>query len=156
MAEQVELEVVDPGSTWARRAMHEYFLELDGRLSAGFDMASALAASITSYRPPDGLFVVAVRDGEVVGCGGISWLDDERGEIKRMWVDASTRGMGLGRRLLTRLEEEVAASGRNVVVLDTNAVLVEAIAMYRRAGYVEVERYNDNADADLWFAKQLR
>jgi hypothetical protein len=41
------------------------------------------------------------------------------------------------------------------VVLDTNETLTEAISMYERAGYRPIERYNDNPDAQHWFAKDL-
>ena len=35
-----------------------------------------------------------------------------------------------------------------MVRLDTNAALTEAIAMYERAGYRAIERYNDNPYAE--------
>lgn len=38
------------------------------------------------FQPPDGLFLVAVLDGADVGCGGIRLLDDDRAELKRMYV----------------------------------------------------------------------
>ena len=39
--------------------------------------------------------------------------------------------------------------------LETNAALIEAITMYRSAGYVEVPPFNDESFADHWFAKPL-
>ena len=91
----------------------------------------------------------------VVGCGAIQFVDASTAEIKRMWVDPSRRGIGLGRRLLGHLEAEVRSSGRSRVVLDTNDALTEAITMYGRLGYVAIERYNDNPYADRWFEKSL-
>jgi hypothetical protein len=41
------------------------------------------------------------------------------------------------------------------VRLETNASLVEAIALYRSAGYVSVPAFNDEPYADLWFEKHL-
>jgi ribosomal protein S18 acetylase RimI-like enzyme len=41
------------------------------------------------------------------------------------------------------------------VRLDTNGTLAEAQALYRKAGYREIERYNDNPYADFWFEKIL-
>ncbi|MEY2590801.1 MAG: hypothetical protein QOJ67_2785, partial [Acidimicrobiaceae bacterium] len=40
--------------------------------------------------------------------------------------------------------------------LDTNQTLTEAIAMYRSAGYHEVDAFNDEPYAHHWFEKQLR
>ncbi len=72
-----------------------------------------------------------------------------------MWVHQAGRGVGLGHRTLDRLEAEVASLGYTRVVLDTNDTLTEAIAMYERAGYDAIDRYNDNPDAMCWFAKRL-
>jgi hypothetical protein len=41
------------------------------------------------------------------------------------------------------------------VRLDTNGALTEAIALYRSAGYREVEPFNDNPYAHHWFEKPL-
>ena len=65
------------------------------------------------------------------------------------------RGLGLGRRMLRELEDVVAASGARVARLETNYALVEAIALYRSAGYREVPAFNDEPFADRWFEKRL-
>ena len=57
--------------------------------------------------------------------------------------------------MLTELEDHVHRLGHRRVVLDTNGVLDEAIAMYGSAGYRPTERYNDNPYAMHWFTKSL-
>jgi hypothetical protein len=42
-----------------------------------------------------------------------------------------------------------------VVRLETNAALSQAIALYRGAGYREVAAFNDERYADHWFEKRL-
>lgn len=155
-AATISLDVVDPRSDEALWAMTQYFDELDRRFTAGFDPGNTLVADAPSMRAPQGVFVVAHSDGEVVACGGVKRIDDDRAEIKRMWVRESARGLGVGRRLLQHLEEQAIRLGCSWVVLDTNATLLEAIAMYERAGYSPIERYNDNPYAARWFAKELR
>ena len=54
------------------------------------------------YNPPSGAFVVVRAGPDVVGCGAVLHLDAATAEIKRMWVAPSSRGTGLGRRLLHR------------------------------------------------------
>jgi catechol 2,3-dioxygenase-like lactoylglutathione lyase family enzyme/GNAT superfamily N-acetyltransferase len=152
----VRFEVVDPRSTEALTAMTAYFGELDERFSDGFDPADTLVADAPSMRAPHGGFVVARSDDAVVACGGVARHDEVTGEIKRMWVAPAWRGVGLGRRMLDQLEEHVAGLGYTRVVLDTNAVLTEAVAMYESAGYAPIERYNDNPYAHHWFEKRLR
>jgi ribosomal protein S18 acetylase RimI-like enzyme len=72
-----------------------------------------------------------------------------------MWVAEAARGLGLGRRLLGALEARAAAAGAQAVRLETNRNLVEAIALYRSAGYVEVAAFNDEPFAHHWFEKRL-
>lgn len=154
-AATVAFQIVDPQSDDALGAMRAYFAELAVRFPTGFDAGDTLVADAPAMRPPTGGFVVARSDTDVVACGGVLRHDDRTGEIKRMWVDADWRGVGLGRRMLVELERQVTALGYAGVVLDTNATLTEAIAMYERAGYRSIDRYNDNPYAQRWFAKQL-
>ena len=152
----ITFESVDPAGAAATAAMRAYFAELDARFPRGFDPGDALGAGAAAMAAPHGVFVVAVaHDGTVAACGGVQRFDRDTAEIKRMWVDPDWRGTGLGRRMLTELEQHVVRLGYPRVVLDTNATLTEAIAMYTGAGYQPVERYNDNPYAERWFAKRL-
>jgi DNA-binding MarR family transcriptional regulator/GNAT superfamily N-acetyltransferase len=154
-AATVTLDVVDPRSVAARAALGRYFAELDARFRAGFDPDDGGTADAGAMRPPDGAFVLLRSDETVVGCGGVQAIDDTTAEVKRMWIDPDWRGCGLGPRLLAHLEAITRDSGRARIVLDTNETLLEAIAMYERAGYHAIERYSDNPYAHHWFAKQL-
>ena len=154
-AATVELVEVDPRSPMARAAVGAYFAELDARFPAGFDVA---AAEVDDLADPDlhaTRFVLATSDGEPVACGGVRELEPGVGEIKRMWVHDGWRGAGLGSRLLRHLEAVAAGMDHRIVRLDTNATLSEAIAMYERAGYRPIERYNDNPYAQAFFEKDL-
>ena len=99
---------------------------------------------------------MVVSDGKPVACGGVQSLEPTLGEIKRMWVLGSWRGAGLGSRLLGHLEARARGLGHVTVRLDTNQALTEAIAMYYRAGYRAIDRYNDNPYATHFFEKSLR
>ena len=79
----------------------------------------------------------------------------EPAEVKRMWVAPSARGLGLGRRLLGAVEEQARARQVRTLRLETNRALVEAIALYRSAGYEEVPAFNDEPFAHHWFQKRL-
>ena len=139
----------------ALHAMSRYFTELDARFDGGFESGDTLTADAPSMTAPEGAFVVAHSQGAPIACGGVVRMDDRTAEIKRMWVDPDWRGLGLGKRLLANLESQAIRLGFVVVRLDTNSVLTEAIAMYERAGYHAIERYNDNLYARHWFEKQL-
>jgi GNAT superfamily N-acetyltransferase len=72
-----------------------------------------------------------------------------------MWIAPAARGLGLGRRLREKLEACALASGARVAHIETSAVLTEALALYRSAGWVEVPAFNDEPFADHWFEKAL-
>jgi len=152
-AATVRFEETDPTDPRAVRAMAAYFAEIGERF--GFDPGDSWQHDAESMAAPEGFFVVAISDGEPVACGGVQRLPDGAAEIKRMWVDDGWRGAGLGARLLRHLEDLARKRGHTLVRLDTNDTLVEAIAMYERAGYRSVERYNDNPWARCWFEKEL-
>lgn len=151
----LQFEVADPRSPDAQHCLDAYFEELDGRFDVGFDPARSISADADELTEPDGLLLLARLRDEPVGCGALKLHDDQPAEIKRMWVEPSARGLGLGRRILAELE--ACARQRNVstVRLETNRHLTEAIHLYRSAGYVEVDPFNDEAYAHHWFEKQL-
>jgi DNA-binding MarR family transcriptional regulator/GNAT superfamily N-acetyltransferase len=153
-ATRVHVAPVDPDDPRARTCLDAYAAELDRRFRGGFDPARSIPASAPELRRPAGLLLLASLDEEPVGCGAVKFHVDGPSEIKRMWVAAAARGLGLGRRLLAALEAEAAASNP-VVRLETNATLREAIALYRSSGYVEVPAFNDEAYAHHWFEKRL-
>jgi DNA-binding MarR family transcriptional regulator/GNAT superfamily N-acetyltransferase len=151
----VRIDQLDPGHHHAQHCLGEYFAELDQRFDTGFDPARSRLAGLDDLRPPGGLFLVATLHDEPVGCGGLKLHADRPPEIKRMWVEPRARGLGVGRRLLTALEEQARARGQDAVRLDTNRTLREAIAMYQSAGYREIAAFNDEVYAHHWFEKQL-
>ena len=145
-----------PHGTLSGEAVRQYFSELNLRFDEGFDAGGAVDEEAPRYEAPYGGFVVVHCDGAAIACGGLCTLEPSVGEIKRMWVSESFRGVGLGPRLLAELEAHSGRLGHRRLLLDTNRSLTEAIAMYRRNGYGEIERYNDNPYAELWFEKKLR
>lgn len=153
-ASTVRVAVTPPTRPEARECLRAYAEELAGRFEEGFDPSIGPAAGAAEFTPPAGEFLVATLDGDAVGCVGVK-LDPDAAEIKRMWVAPAARGLGLARRLLAEIEERARAHGLRATRLDTNGTLVEAIALYRSAGYREVPPFNDNPYAQHWFAKDL-
>ncbi len=148
-------DVVDLRSSEAAWAVTQYFSELNLRFDEGFDAGGAIDEEAPQYDAPYGVFVVVHCDGAAIACGGLCTLEHGVGEIKRMWVSEYFRGVGLGPRLLAELEDHSRRLGHQRVLLDTNSSLTEAIAMYHRNGYAEIERYNDNPYAQRWCEKKL-
>jgi DNA-binding MarR family transcriptional regulator/GNAT superfamily N-acetyltransferase len=151
----VQIESVDPEHPDAQYCLAEYVAELNRRSERGFDPTAGATALPHEVRPPAGEFFVAYLHGEAIGCGGVKHHPDAPAEIKRMWIDPNARGLGLGRRLLDRLEACARAGGTGAAHIETSAVLVEALALYRSTGWVEVPAFNNEPFADHWFEKRL-
>jgi DNA-binding MarR family transcriptional regulator len=150
----VTVAPVDPDHPHARHCLTAYFTELDERFETGFDAAKGISAEGDELRLPAGQLLVATLHGTPVGCGALK-LAGEHAYLKRMWVDGAHRGLGIGRRLLAELEQHARAQGATTARLETNKALAEAVAMYRAAGYREVEPFNDEPYAEHWFEKPL-
>jgi GNAT superfamily N-acetyltransferase len=147
----LDINAEPPDSPDARACVAAYFAELDRRFEGGFDPGTK------GYTDPKdaGAFYLARRDGKPIACGALKRVDSDTVEIKRMWVAPEARGQGVAKALLAALEGEAARLGAQRIVLDTNKALLEAHALYRKAGYRETTRFNDNPYAHLWFEKRL-
>ena len=157
LASEVRVEITDPRDIDARYCLRSYFEELGRRFDTGFDPAQSISASDEEMTLPNGLLLVANLRGRAVGCGALKLhMDTQIAEVKRMWVATDVRGLGLGRRLLERLSAEAASRGMMLLRLETNRSLPEAKHLYERAGFVEVEPFNNDPYAHLWFQKDLR
>jgi DNA-binding MarR family transcriptional regulator/GNAT superfamily N-acetyltransferase len=154
-AGEIDIRRVDPAGADARRCIAAYVAELNRRSDRGYDPARGVSAEPREMTPPAGLFLVAYRHGDAVGCGGVKHHPGAPSEIKRMWVAENARGLGIARRLLAELEADAIRSGATAATIETSATLVEAIALYRSVGYVEVAPFNNEPFADHWFEKQL-
>jgi putative acetyltransferase len=86
-------------------------------------------------------FLVARLDGAAVGCGAVVSSSGNWAELKRMFVSPAARGRKLGRQLLQQLETLARASGVDLLRLETGIKQPEALALYRTAGFVEIEPF---------------
>jgi DNA-binding MarR family transcriptional regulator/GNAT superfamily N-acetyltransferase len=154
-AASVEVAAEAPDSADARSCLKAYFRELAARFEGGFHHEKEGLADAVEMVPPGGVFVLARLDGEAVGCGGLKRIDEATGEIKRVWTAPKARGMGVARRMLRALEAAARDMGSNRLRLDTNRALTEAHALYRKEGFREIARFNDNPYANHWFEKRL-
>ena len=105
-----------------------------------------------------GAFLVVYREGTPVGCGALRMLDPETGELKRMYVDPSQRGQGLGRRLVKALEAEARALGVQRLVLETGTRQLAALALYEATGFRPIPLYGEyclSPDTSVCLGKQL-
>jgi GNAT superfamily N-acetyltransferase len=142
----VELEIVeirydDP----VVQALTEEVQAEYGRLYGGDGDSSRMDPE--QFVPPQGVFLLALLDGEPVGMGGWRLGGPTGGdaEIKRMYVRADRRRTGFARRILAELERTATQAGVKRLVLETGMKQPEAIAMYRAAGFTDIPAFGHYA-----------
>lgn len=153
--EKTRISIAAPNSAAAKHCLAQYFDELDERFNQSFDRKNSRAPDADQLVPPDGAFLLAQSDDLPVGCVMLKTLEPGIGEVKRLWVDPRARGMGLAKRLMKELEDRARDIGLTRLRLDTNSALPEAIDLYRKDGWYEIDRYNDDPNPDLFFEKTL-
>ena len=90
---------------------------------------------------PRSVFLVARLEGQPVGCAALRPLDAEAAEVKRMYVAASARRKGVGRRLLAELERKAGGFGYRILRLETGNRQPEAVALYESCGYRKISAF---------------
>ena len=136
----------------------ELMEELDELLNLQYPGRDAKPGSVTTPREmgsPDGAFLVGYEDGTPMAIGGLRRLNDGVCEIKRMYVVPGARSRGAGRALLATLEDMAREIGYERVRLDAGPAQQHSRALFAKAGYVEIPRYNTNHIAVYFAEKRL-
>jgi len=121
------------------------------------DFATELAGLPGKYAPPAGALLLARGDaGRPLGCVAMRPLGPAVCEVKRLYVAPGARGLGLGRELIAAVLAEARRSGYREARLDTLPTMAAAMALYGRAGFVEIAPYYDTPVAGTrFFARTL-
>lgn len=152
--DRIVLDEADPRSEAALWCLGEYYAELGRRFSRGFDVSLSRDPQADDMVRPRGVFLVARSDGQPLGCVGLKG-GGSFAEVKRLWVAPAARGLGLARRMMAAVEDAARGLGIEILRLDTNSTLPEALALYRRSGWTEIDRFNDDPYPDAFFEKRL-
>ena len=131
-----------------------FFADIASRYP-GWDPGRSQSAAPSELAPPRGAWVVASVDRRPVGCGGLKALGSDTAEIRRVFIDPSARGHGIGRMLLQELELHARRLGYWRVRLTTGDRQPEALELFRSAGYLEIPAFNDNTFTRHWMEKTL-
>ncbi len=131
-------------TTRARELFLEYAQSLGFSLCfQNFDQE--LAGLPGDYAPPDGRLLLAEYEGQIAGCVALHKLTAGVCEMKRLYLRPQFRGHGFGRGLAERIIAEARQIGYQRMRLDTvEPVMKDAVAMYRRLGFVEIAPYCSN------------
>jgi ribosomal protein S18 acetylase RimI-like enzyme len=108
------------------------------------------------YSEPQGTFLIAKENDEVIGCVGIRKIENSICEMKRLFVNDRYRGGGIGKKLVEMITEEAKRKHYEKMRLDTLDTMEEALNIYRKNGFYEIEPYYNNpADGVVYLEKIL-
>ena len=96
---------------------------------------------IDKFLPPHGRLVLAFIGNNVCGTGCLKSINNETGEIKRMYVDPTFRKLGAGRTILQSLINEAKETGYKKVRLDSPKFMEAAHSLYRGFGFKDILVY---------------
>jgi ribosomal protein S18 acetylase RimI-like enzyme len=109
------------------------------------------------FTAPHGLLLIARVDDLPVAVGGLVQWAPGIGELKRIYVQPTARGRGIGERVTTELIAHATRLGYQSVRLDTAPELTAARALYERLGFQPIAQYRKGLLRDtLCFELRLR
>jgi GNAT superfamily N-acetyltransferase len=135
----------------ARRLVEEYAASLSIDLSFQ-EFEQEVESLPDHYGTPHGCFIVARREGAVIGCGALRRFSEAACELKRLYVIPDYRGLGVGRMIVAALIERARGLGYRSILLDTLPAMSGAQALYSSFGFTRTApyRFNPIAGATYW------
>ncbi|PRX54791.1 GNAT family N-acetyltransferase [Flagellimonas meridianipacifica] len=121
------------------------------------DFDSELKNLEIQYGPPEGaLFLIYTKETVPIGCFALRKLDSKTCELKRMFLEKTQRGKGIGKQMMDKALVEARSLGYSKIRLDSIKSMKTAIALYQAFGFKEIEAYRHNPfDDAVYFEKDL-
>jgi putative acetyltransferase len=131
--------------------------QLDAHMSALYPAESNHLLGIDALLQPEIRFFVARQSGTARGCGALKLEEGGTAEVKRMYVDAASRGLGIGKSLMRAIEETAQRESVQTLRLETGIHQPEAIGLYIASGFREVPAFPPYRPDPLsrFFAKEF-
>lgn len=150
---EIQLELVKPN----RPDVVEMLQEADAYFAELYPVEHNHLLNVETLMQPNIKFVLALLDGEAVGCGAIRLWQDFA-EVKRMYVRPPWRGAGVGHQVLSKLETLAKDLGFTNIRLETGIYQLEAMRLYERSGYIKCSPFGDYlaSHMSLFYEKHLQ
>lgn len=96
---------------------------------------------LCAAQPPEGVFYLVRRSGQLAGMGGVRRTPDGASEMKRVFVRPDQRGGGLGAIIVKRLIADAEAFGYSSMRLDSGPFMKSAHKLYEAEGFRDRPAY---------------
>lgn len=130
-----------------------YLKELDFKIDFQ-NIEKEFAQIRQQYAAPEGTLIIAYQKDRPIGCIGVRKLEDEIGEIKRMFVKPSFRNRQVGKKLLQLSIDQATQLGYRKVRLDSLKRMKSAVKLYKNFGFYEISAYRHNPMKDALFLEK--
>lgn len=97
------------------------------------------------------------KDKKPIGGGAIRAYDEERVELKRIFIIPEAQGKGVGTELVENLIKWGRELGYKSIILETGKILAESCHVYKKLGFEEIPNYGPyiNVPESLYMSKKL-
>ena len=131
------------------QGLNEFGFEIDFNTSE-----SDLLNIDEKYNKNGGVFLIAENnEAQLIATGGLLKITDNLYKIRKMYVAKSYRGKGLGKHILTELENHASKNGAKKIILETTNLMVAAIGLYKSFGFKEGSEVLDSPRCEISMVK---
>lgn len=101
--------------------------------------------------------LLVYQDNVCIACAGMKKYSEQDVEIKRVWVEPAYRGLKIATQMVLKIEDKARKKGFQRTILQTRPIMPDAIALYKKLGYYQIENYPpyDKLEGAVCYAKNL-
>ncbi|MBS1493329.1 MAG: GNAT family N-acetyltransferase [Bacteroidetes bacterium] len=114
-----------------------------------------------NYTKGNGVYFVAIENGNILGGSGINQLDGTKEnvcELQRMFLTPEARGKGIGQKLMDMCIQSAKDLGYEKIYLETLDNMSEARKLYLKSGFKFIDRPLGNTGhcgCNTWMERTL-
>jgi len=107
------------------------------------------------YKEPDGAFIIAKENNNIIGYVGIRKLEPGICEMKRLFVSDNNKGKGIGEKLVETIIDEAKTKKYEKIRLDTIDTMAAALNIYYKNGFYKTEPYYNNPNEGTVYLEKI-
>jgi N-acetylglutamate synthase-like GNAT family acetyltransferase len=107
------------------------------------------------YKEPNGTFIVAKDNNDIIGCVGLKKLEKDICEMKRLFVKDTYKGKGVGKKLVEIILQEAKNKNYKKIRLDTLKTMENALKIYYKNNFYEIGAYYNNPNSNVIYLEKI-
>ncbi|SRR5258706_7117872 len=136
----------------------QFFQSAFGEMGFAFELDSKdkdLRRIPDEYQSNGGIFLLARHDRQIIGTIALHRIEQTTCELKRFYVKEAYQRRGVGKSLLVKVINHARDVRFSRIRLDTTSKSPSAISLFRKHGFVEIARYNNDPFAEIFMELRL-